>query len=146
MKIDALIKRINRKLGREEECLCASRSSRSQEELGDFYIVAMWQGKPIATHVDPVTVGIELNVLPGDYVRPAITCYRKTHRKCPHRPCAYGKCRRLFMRAPAPGTETGQRRFCSVECGGKAYMARRYWRVRRAQAAARARRQQRDAA
>jgi hypothetical protein len=62
VSMNGLIKRINRKLGRDLEML---RKARGQEyiDLGQYYVVNLSRNCVMRMHVDPVAFGRELGVL-----------------------------------------------------------------------------------
>lgn len=59
----ALIQRINRKLKPENEILKTSRGARCRQDMGDYFIIDFFSNVVIAQHVDPETLGRELEVL-----------------------------------------------------------------------------------
>ena len=59
--LNALIKRINRKLAHEYQVLRKSRSWCS--DLGDYYVVDVYMNYVVAAHIEPETLGRELRVL-----------------------------------------------------------------------------------
>jgi len=61
--MDALIKRINRKLKKRNECLRVLRGDQGLNELGRYYISDIGTNSVVARHVDPVGIGRELRVL-----------------------------------------------------------------------------------
>jgi hypothetical protein len=59
----ALLQRINRKLGKEDERLVTARGEKARVELGDYYILNVNRNWLVSQHVDPETLGRELGVL-----------------------------------------------------------------------------------
>lgn len=61
--MDALIKRINRKLNKRNECLRVLRGDQVLNELGQYFITDIGASSVVAQHVDPVEIGRDLGVL-----------------------------------------------------------------------------------
>lgn len=61
----ALVQRIKRRLAKEGEVLLASRSERSRQDVGDFYVVDASLNTVIERGVDLAALGRELGVLAG---------------------------------------------------------------------------------
>jgi len=59
----ALVRRINRRLGPEMEQLCKARGARAELELGEYYVRDYSRNFIVAQHVDPEQLGRELGVL-----------------------------------------------------------------------------------
>ena len=59
----ALIRRINRKLANDQEKLCTTRGDRWRSNLGDYYIVNLYDTTITATNVDPEAMARELGAL-----------------------------------------------------------------------------------
>ena len=59
----AVIKRINRALAKEDEALRTTRGDRWRIDLGDHYLLNLRTNAIAATHVDPEELGRELGVL-----------------------------------------------------------------------------------
>jgi hypothetical protein len=63
VKTGALIKRINRKLLKDDQMLRATCGDRWRNDLGDFYIVDLYRNNLVAQHVDIEALSRELGVL-----------------------------------------------------------------------------------
>lgn len=61
--MDALIKRINRKLKKRNECLRVLRGDQGLNELGRYFITDIGANSVVTRHVDPVEIGRDLGVL-----------------------------------------------------------------------------------
>ena len=61
--MQALIKRINRKLAHQDEKLRVARAERVRFDLGDYYVIDVSRNFVISKHVDPEELGRELGVL-----------------------------------------------------------------------------------
>jgi hypothetical protein len=61
--LNALIKRINRKLAPKYEALKTYRGGRWSNDLGRYYVIDFNRNAILRTHVDPEVVGRELGVL-----------------------------------------------------------------------------------
>ena len=59
----ALLQRINRRLAKEEEVLKKLRGERYRGDFGDYYIVNWRFNLVKRTHIDPVALAQELDVL-----------------------------------------------------------------------------------
>jgi len=59
----ALLQRINRALGSENQVLRATRGEMDRAELGDYYIVDVARHAVTKKNVDPVKLGLDLGVL-----------------------------------------------------------------------------------
>ena len=63
ISFDAVVKRINRRLAKNDEKLRVARSERARTEIGDFFIVDVAVNGLLATHVDPEALARVLGVL-----------------------------------------------------------------------------------
>jgi hypothetical protein len=68
--LNAVIKRINRKLRPDLEALKRTRSARAQLELGDYYVIDYRGNLILDKDVDPEEYGRDLGVV-GDWERVA---------------------------------------------------------------------------
>lgn len=68
VELGVLVRRINRKLRRDDQMLKKARSERARLDLGDFYILNFNRNIVVARHVDPVGLARELGVLDADEV------------------------------------------------------------------------------
>lgn len=59
----ALMARLNRKLAHESQRLCAARSERERQNVGNFFIVDSHKNVVVEFHIDPVALARELGVL-----------------------------------------------------------------------------------
>ncbi len=63
VKMNVLIKRINRVLDKQNECIRVLRGDQRMNEMGRYFIADFGVNSVVAQHVDPVGVGRELGVL-----------------------------------------------------------------------------------
>lgn len=63
VKMNVLVKRINRVLDKKNERLQVLRGDQRLNEMGRYYITDFGVNSVVAQHVDPVAVGRELGVL-----------------------------------------------------------------------------------
>jgi hypothetical protein len=61
--MDALIKRINRRLAAKGEQLRRARGQRERAKLGDYYVLDVNRNFVTAQHVDPENVGRKMGAL-----------------------------------------------------------------------------------
>jgi hypothetical protein len=63
VKMNALIKRVNRVLNKNNERLQVLRGDQNLNDMGRYFITDIVMNLVVAQHVDPVVVGRELGVL-----------------------------------------------------------------------------------
>jgi len=61
--MDTLVKRINRVLEKQNECLKVLRGDGLLNELGRYYITDLSANSVVTQDVDPIEIGYELDVL-----------------------------------------------------------------------------------
>jgi len=61
--LNALIKRINRKLARTDEVLKKWRGPGFETHMGDYYVVDLRSNAVVRGHIDPEDLGREIGVL-----------------------------------------------------------------------------------